>query len=150
VCCSPVCTVLTGPRVNHSEAVKRIRRYLSDSAEKGIEFMPTQHSFRVWAAADYGGLYDKETAADQPVTAKSRTGFLITYADCPLIWDSQLQTDTALSITEAEYIALRTALRHTIPLMKLIKEIKTRTNIHMHEKPAVYCTVFKDNSGSIE
>jgi Reverse transcriptase (RNA-dependent DNA polymerase) len=59
------------PRVNHTKAVKRIARYLVDSTHQGIKFKPTEHSFRVWADEDYGGLYDRETAADSPVTAKS-------------------------------------------------------------------------------
>jgi hypothetical protein len=55
-----------------------------------------------------------------------------------------------LSTTEAEYIALRTALRQTIPLMRLIKEIKQMTSIPMHDKPTVYCTAFDDKTGAIE
>jgi hypothetical protein len=51
-------------RVNDTEAMKRIARYLSDSQEQGIEFKPNQHSFRVRADADYGGLYNRETAPD--------------------------------------------------------------------------------------
>jgi hypothetical protein len=66
------------------------------------------------------------------------------------LWVSQLQTKHALSTTEAEYIALNTALRHTIPLMRLIKEIKQMLEIPMHNKPTVYCTAFADNSGAIE
>jgi Reverse transcriptase (RNA-dependent DNA polymerase) len=117
------------PRVNHSEAVKQIARYLKDSFNEGITFKPTDHSFKVWADADFGGLWDKGIARDSPVTAKSRTGYLITYADCPIMWASQLQTEYALSTTEAEYIALSTALCNVIPLICLVKEIRKMTNI---------------------
>jgi Reverse transcriptase (RNA-dependent DNA polymerase) len=80
------------PRTNHTEAVKRIARYLKGTVNKGIIFRPTDHAFKVYADADFGGLWDKETANDSPVTAKSRTGFVITYAACPIFWASQLQT----------------------------------------------------------
>jgi hypothetical protein len=138
------------PRVNHTEAVKRIARYLKGTVNKGIIFRPTNHNFKVYADADFGGLWDKDTAEESPVTAKSRIGYVITYANCPNIWASQLQTEHALSTTEAEYIALSMALRQTIPLMRLIKEIKQMTSIPMHDKPTVYCTAFENNSGAIE
>ena len=35
-----------------------------------------------------------------------RTGYVITYAGCKLLWCSKLQTEIALSAAEAEYIAL--------------------------------------------
>ncbi len=53
----------------------------------------------------------------------SRTGFVICYANCPMIWCSKLQTEIALSTAEAEYIAMSHVLRETIPVQNLIKEI---------------------------
>ena len=45
------------------------------------------------------------------------------YAGCPITWWSKLQTTlTALSTTEAEYVALSSALRDQIPIMQLMKE----------------------------
>jgi Asp-tRNA(Asn)/Glu-tRNA(Gln) amidotransferase C subunit len=38
------------------------------------------------------------------------------------MWASKLQTEIALSMTEAEYIALSTALREVIPMMDQIQE----------------------------
>ena len=40
----------------------------------------------------------------------SRTGFVIRYAGCPVIWSSILQTEIALSTAEGEYIAMSQAL----------------------------------------
>jgi hypothetical protein len=55
--------------------------------------------------ADFAGLYGVEDDQD-PMCVKSRTGYCLTLANCPLIWVSKLQTEIALSTTEAEYIAL--------------------------------------------
>ena len=44
------------------------------------------------------------------VSAHSCRGFTLMYAGCPIIWGSKLQSLIALSHTEAEYIALSTAL----------------------------------------
>jgi hypothetical protein len=38
-------------------------------------------------------------------------GYIITYAGCPMHWSSKMQTEIALSTTEAEYIALSQAMR---------------------------------------
>jgi hypothetical protein len=35
-------------------------------------------------------------------TARSRMGYLITYAGCPMHWASKMQTETALSSNEAD------------------------------------------------
>ena len=55
--------------------------------------------------ADFAGLYGHKKVTD-PACAKSCTGFLLTVSDCPMVWISKLQTETALSTMEAEIIAL--------------------------------------------
>jgi hypothetical protein len=72
------------------------------------------------------------------------------YAGCPIIWAFKLQTWTALSTTEAEYIAMSMALCNVIPIMKLIKEMKGHHIPVICTKPYVYCKVFEDNSGALE
>ena len=46
----------------------------------------------------------------------SRTGFVIRYAGCPIIWSSKLQTEIALSTAEAEYIAMSQVLWEALPV----------------------------------
>jgi hypothetical protein len=96
------------------------------------------------------GSWDKETASWEVATAKSRTGYIITYANCPLLWTSKLQTEVTLSSTEAEYVALSTALRQIIPMMALVHEMKRQGIKVIHQVPKVHCRVFEDNSGAIE
>mgnify|MGYP001348368788 CR=1 FL=1 len=45
-----------------------------------------------------------------PLSTHSRTGFVILYAGCLILWKSKIQSITAFSTTEAEYIALSSAL----------------------------------------
>eukprot|EP00957_Ditylum_brightwellii_P166493 12673204-Ditylum_brightwellii.AAC.1 len=71
-------------------------------------------------------------------------------ANCPIIWTLKLQTEIALSTTEAEYIVLSHAMREAIPLMRLLNKIKGSININMDEKVEFKCTVFEDNNGCIE
>ena len=42
------------------------------------------------------------------------------------------------------------ALRQTIPIMRLVKELSQKFNLQLETKPTIYCTVFKDNSGAVE
>jgi Reverse transcriptase (RNA-dependent DNA polymerase) len=140
----------TDPRTNHTDAVKRIVRYLKGDPDKGLIYKPNEHSFVVYADADFCGLWDKTIAGEDPTTAKSRTGYLVTYAGCPIIWASQLQPEIAQSVTESEYIALSQCLRQTIPLMRLVEEIKEKFDLPMETIPEVRCKLFEDNSGAVE
>ena len=83
-------------------------------------------------------------------TAKSRTGYIIMYSKCPLLWASKLQTMVALSTTEAEYMALSQALRETIPMMNLIKEIGSRGFEAYVGQAQVHCKAFEYNTGALE
>jgi hypothetical protein len=90
------------------------------------------------------------TGSDDPSTAKSRSGYVILYAGCPIAWTSKLQTIIALSSCEAEYVALSESLRDTIPLMNLINEFKQHGFEVINKEPRVYCKAFEDNSGALE
>jgi hypothetical protein len=50
------------------------------------------------------------------------------YAGCPITWCSKLQTEIALSTTEAGYIALSQAMREVIPFMHLM-QVRNRSGI---------------------
>ena len=72
----------------------------------------------------------------------SRTGFVICHANCQVMWCSKLQSEITLSTAEAKNIALSHALRETIPVQNLTKEIHcifdfpnpmTDFNITLHE-----------------
>ena len=138
------------PKQSHAKAIRRICRYLVRTRDKGIILDPKEESFTCYADADFGGLFNKDTAADDRTTAKSRTGFIIAFSGCPIIWTSRLQTETALSSTEAEYIALSSAARELIPLMHLITEAREHGVPISYSTPTVHCRLFEDNIGAIE
>ena len=48
-----------------------------------------------YAHADFAGLWVHEDPQD-PICARSRTGFVVTFNNCPLLWVSKLQTEIAL------------------------------------------------------
>ena len=79
----------------------------------------------------------------------SRTGMVIMYANCPVYCRSLLQTEIALSTSEAEYIALASALREVLPLMTITEEINEVFPLHI-TKPKFVCKVHKDNQSCIK
>jgi hypothetical protein len=61
-----------------------------------------------------------------------------------------MQPLIALSTTEAEYIALSTALCEVIAVMNLINELREK-GFHLHHPtPKVVCQTFEDNKSCIE
>ena len=113
------------PKRCHGEAVKRIGRYLLGTRDKGIIINPNSPwHFDCWVDADYAGNWRYENAHVDPMTSKSRSGWIVRFAGAPITWASKMQTITALSTTEAEYIALSTSLREVIPLMGILKEAR--------------------------
>jgi len=83
-----------------------------------------------------------------PSTAKSRCGWIIFYAGCPVSWASKLQSQVALSTTE--YIAMSQALHDVIPVMNVPQESREQEFQVICNEPHVYCKVFEDNSGALE
>jgi hypothetical protein len=140
---------MSNPRLCHEKAVMRICRYLLGTNDKGMIMKPSGKQFEVYADADFAGGFQKGHTHD-PDTAKSRSAYVITYAGCLIYWSSKLQTEIAMSTTEAEYICLSQSLRTTITLMRLMKEIEKNMPGFKAPKPKVRCTAFEDNAGALE
>jgi hypothetical protein len=85
----------------------------SPNSSKGIE---------VYVDADFAGGWDP-TQAEDADNVYLHTGFVIYYARCHVYWQSKFLTEIAVSTAEAEYIAMSAALRETIPLATLIREM---------------------------
>ena len=139
------------PKESHATAVKRIGRYLVGTRDKGLILYPQEsQSFDTFVDANFVGDWDRVNAMDDPSTAKSRTGYILMYAGCPLVWASKIQREVALSTTEAEYNALSESLRQVIHTMQLMEEMQRKGwNINT-DPPRVHCKVFEDNSGALE
>ncbi|MGH3053588.1 MAG: reverse transcriptase domain-containing protein, partial [Gaiellaceae bacterium] len=136
------------PKRLHEEAVKHICRYLQRTKDKGIIFKPTK-SFALdcYVDADFAGLWRYEDDQD-PVCVRSRTGYVLIFGGCPLLWVSKLQTEIALSTTEAEYIALSQSMRDVLPMKRIISEVLTSYGINL-KGTNTHSTVFEDNNGAL-
>ena len=141
----------TNPKESHAEAIRHIVKYLAGTKDKGIILNPDMDkSFEVYVDASFCGDWKPEAADIDVSTAKSRSGYVVSLQGCPLIWHSKLQTQVALSTTEAEYIALSQSLRDTIPIMNLMQELHDRGFTGASPIPTIHCKAFEDNSGALE
>ena len=100
----------TCPKEEHAQAIRWLARYLKGTRKKGTILRPDKSKgLEVYVDADFAGNWDPKEFED-PDTARSRHGYFITFAGCPIVWKSQLQTEIALSSTESEYTGLSYAL----------------------------------------
>ena len=111
----------TCPKKEHGEAAKWLGRYLLKTRDKGLIMRPDpSRGLELYCDADFAGAWDPELAGEDMDTARSRHGYIITYAGVPLLWKSQMQGEIALSSTESELIGLSAGLRTTIPLQHIL------------------------------
>ena len=131
------------PRQSHAIAVKRILRYLKGTKDEGMVLHP-KNNMKVdcYVDADFAGLWGIEYDQD-PTCVKSRSGHLIMFMGCPLLWSSKLQTLIALSTMEAEYVALSNAMRDLIGIREILKEIYVHVLCDSKLKNPSYSTVSK-------
>ena len=137
------------PKLIHERVVKRIVRYLKGTADKGIILKPNpSEGVTCYVDADFAGGYCNETK-DDPIAVYSRTGYVIFYLGCPVLWVSKLQAEISLLTVEVEYVALSTAMRDLIPFTDQIEEM---ASIFGDEKHTVrlHCTLFEENNGALE
>ena len=135
------------PKRSHAEAVKRIGRYLLATRSKGLIIRPnTRKYFEGWVDTDFSGNWRQQDAHNDPMMSKSRSGWIVHFTGAPITWSSKIQTITAISTTEAEYIAPSTSLREVIPLMGMLKEAAIQWVQIDNLPPKIHCRVFEDNS----
>ena len=120
------------PKKEHGEAIRWLGRDLKGTKDKGTILRPNRDkSLEVFVDADFAGNWDPNEYED------CDNGYYITYAGCPILWKSQLQTEVALSSTESEYTGLSSARRDAIPIMNLFQEMKEAGVIE--SKCQMYC-----------
>ena len=69
--------------------------------------------------------------------------------NCPVMWTSKLQTETALSTMQAEYIALSTAMRDLLPFQELLHELCDHIGLDENKLATIKSTVWEDNNGAL-
>ena len=72
---------------------------------------------------------------------------MVTFANFPLLWVSNLQTEIALSTLHSEYVASSHSVRALLTLKSLIKEVIDNLGINCENLNFVSnSTVYEDNN----
>ena len=108
--CQLCCMLHILSKHSHELAFKKIVRYLKATCLRGFICNPSSNmKIDCYPDADVAGINGHEKI-NHLSRVKSITVFTITVADCPLNWQSKLQSETALFTIEAEVIAYKKLL----------------------------------------
>jgi hypothetical protein len=97
--------------------------------------------------ANFPGLYGYEHH-DDPSCVKSRTGYVIYVANYPVIWQTTLQMETALSTMEAEIVAISHCTCELIPIMQMVEFLGTAVGLPV-DCTLMHVCIHEDNAGAL-
>jgi len=137
------------PKQTHEDALIRIGRYLKGTLDKGLILRPSK-DFKIdcYPDADFAGLWTRDDKQD-PHCVRSRTGYVINLANCPVLWKSKLQTEIALSTMEAEYVALSASCKELFPLIDLTTELTSTIGLKLNTTTDMHIKIHEDNVGAL-
>ena len=125
------------PKQVHWNAVKRVIRYLKGTIEYSIRFSGT-------SKAGLTGHCDSDWGGDEHEN-RSTSGYVFQLNGGPVAWSSRLQKTSALSVTEAEYMALTEALTEALWLRPYLKsiglEVDDATPIRVDNQAAIHLSL---------
>ena len=103
--------------------MNRICWYIQGTKYNGLVFIPSKKlAVDCYADTDFVELWGHEIPQD-PICARSRNGFVVTFVNYPMLWVSNIQTDIALYTLHLEYVALSHSVRELLPMKIPIKEL---------------------------
>jgi hypothetical protein len=122
------------PKHLYELALKCIGCYLKQTSDRGMIMSPSSNVCKIdaYLDADFAGMYVHEEHTD-PDYAKCCTGFIVIFAECPVLWQSKLQTEMALSTMEAKVIALSACCREPFPIIDMVSSL-TKSLMFLLEK----------------
>jgi hypothetical protein len=103
----------------HWNAAKRVLQYLKGTLNYSLVYRRSGEPLKGFCDADW---------ANCPIDRKSYTGYAFQLGGGPVSWESKKQPTTALSSTEAEYMALASATKEACYLRRFIHEITGKLN----------------------
>jgi hypothetical protein len=140
------------PKRSHEKELEHIGLYLKGTRKNGLILNPKDIDnlpIECYVDATFAGLWGHEDNQD-PTSVKSRTGCIIFVADCPVFWQSKLQSDVTTSTMEAEYTAMSMAMRDVLPIKNLLKEIMSRIGKDGNAIAKFRTTLWEYNLGALK
>ena len=93
------------PKNLHEEALKKNGRYLKLTRDYGLILNPNRGLFKIdsYPDADFSVMYGHDNPTD-PACFKISTGYVITFSDCSILWQSKIQIETYLLTKETIFL----------------------------------------------
>ncbi|KAI9170383.1 hypothetical protein LWI28_027097 [Acer negundo] len=125
---------MQNPSKLHYEAAKRMLRYFKGTSSYGIWYTNNVDNFQLcgYSDSDWAGSVDDR---------RSTTGYIFNLGSGAIAWNSKKQPSTALSSSEAEYMAATSASCQTVWLRRILEDMKQ----HQKVSTVVHC----DNQSTI-
>ena len=98
--------------------------------------------------SDFAGLWGYEDAND-PHCVRSRAGWVITLAGCPIVWSSRLIQLICLSSMESEYVSMSMAMKELLPAIDLVHELGGCLGVPIQDITNIHVRVHEDNVGAL-
>ena len=129
---SLVSRYMANPGKEHWKAVQWIFRFLQGTKNTCLHFGKSTGDVIGYVDSDFAGDLDKR---------RSLTGYLFTFGGTAISWKASLQSTTALSTTEAEYMAITEAVKEGIWLKGFFNELtigKQPISLFCDSQSAIY------------
>ncbi len=97
--------------------------------------------------AKFAGMYGYEHH-DDPSCVKSWTGYVINVANCPVMWQSKLQMEMALSTMEAEIVAISHCARESTPIMQMVEFLGPAVGLPV-DCTSMHVCIHEDSVGAL-
>ena len=124
----------SAPTATHHTTGKRVFRYLNATSTMGITYDGSNGlELESYCDADYAASEGR----------KSMMAFLIKLAGAAVSWMSKLEPTVAISSTESEYMALLQAVKESIWIQRLLKELGRYSIVKNVDR------IMEDNQGAI-
>ncbi len=123
--------------------------YLKATSDKGLIMKPTEKLLKTdsFPYDDFAWKCGHE-AMDDPVCVKSRTGYMITVANCPIMWQSKLHSGTALSTMESKIVVKSHGCHELFPIMDEVSIMGKAIGLSVGDTN-IQVLVHKDNAGAL-
>lgn len=134
----------------HEGAVKQMFWCLLKTTEKVLIIKPDwSKGLESYVDTNFSGFWITHCSHD-PLYVHFMTWFYIFYAGCPIPWNSKVQLFIVLGTTEAKCVALLSALRKVIGIIRLLDELtKRKFPIHSATQK-IACRIFEDKMSCIK
>ncbi len=124
-------------------------QYLKGILDKSLILSPSKTlHIDCYPDSDFSGLWKYKDNQDRHCI-RSRTRYVITLVNCPILCSSKLQTEIVLSAMEAEYVPLSTSCKDLFPIIDLTTELCPALNFQLKSNIDLHVKIHGDNVGAL-